>query len=227
MLIRALIVLLVVLNVGVAAWWLGRAPAAAPPSPPQPLGVALLEVVPMDKPAAAASVSPASAAPVAAAPAVLPDAAVCFRVGPFAERGSAERSATPLGTRALRARVRELPAAGAAGYSVLLPPQADRAAAQALAQRVGAAGISDYLVINDGADANGVALGRFRGRDSALRRLDQLLAAGFPAEVRATGRAVSTQWWLELATPPATQAEDLAPTFGSLTLAPQDCAALR
>ena len=45
MLIRALIVLLVVLNLGAAAWWLTR-PAPTPPAePPLPAGVARLQLV--------------------------------------------------------------------------------------------------------------------------------------------------------------------------------------
>lgn len=221
MMMRALIVLLVILNVGVAAWWLGRNEPVTPAAPAAPIGVATLELV----------APPAAAAP-AVAPAVpanneLPANAACFRAGPFVDRGAAERSAIPLGARALRARARELPAAGASGYRVLLPPSSTREQAQALAQRVGAAGFSDYLVVNDGEEANSVALGRYRSRDAALRRQAELVAAGFDAQVRASGRGATSQFWLELATPAQTQPTELQSLLGSSEFTALDCAGLR
>ena len=127
----------------------------------------------------------------------------------------------------MRARARELPGAGASGYRVLLPPSASREQAQALAQRVGAAGFIDYLVVNDGDEANSVALGRYRSREAALRRQDEMIAAGFDAQVRASGRGVVQQWWLELATPAGTSGEEVRPALGSAEIAALDCAGLR
>ena len=45
MLVRALVVLLLVLNVGVAAWWTLRTPPAPPSAVETPLGVAKLRLV--------------------------------------------------------------------------------------------------------------------------------------------------------------------------------------
>ena len=221
MMMRALIVLLVILNVGVAAWWLGRNEPVAAPAPATPIGVATLELVTL--PAATAP----AATPAVPVTAELPASAVCFRAGPYVDRGAAERSAIPLGARALRARVRELAAAGASGYRVLLAPSSNREQAQALAQRVGAAGFSDYLVVNDGDEANSVALGRYRSRDAALRRQAEISAAGFDPLVRASGRGVASQFWLELATPAQSQAAELQGLLGSTEFAPLDCAGLR
>ena len=84
MLIRALIVLLVVLNLGAAAWWLTRpAPEPAPP-PDLPAGVARLQLVDEDAPAASATPSPAPAAPR------LP--VVCFSLGPFTSEAAATQA---------------------------------------------------------------------------------------------------------------------------------------
>lgn len=229
MMMRALIVLLVILNLGVAAWWWGRSEPVDQPPPAAPVGVATLELVTPARADADArpSAQPDSTprAPIAAAE--LPANAVCFRAGPYTDRGTAERSASPLGSRALRARARELPAAGASGYRVLLPPSASREQALALAQRVGAAGFNDYLVVNDGDEANSVALGRYRSRDAALRRQDEMIAAGFDAQVRASGRGVASQWWLELATPANTQVDELRPLLASAELSAQSCVGLR
>ncbi|MFL7979251.1 SPOR domain-containing protein [Xanthomonas vasicola] len=46
MYVRALIVVLIVLNAGVALWWALQPPPAPPPAPPQPTGVARLELLP-------------------------------------------------------------------------------------------------------------------------------------------------------------------------------------
>ncbi|MGH8025474.1 MAG: SPOR domain-containing protein, partial [Pseudoxanthomonas sp.] len=68
MLIRALIVLLIVLNVGVAAWWISRPEALPPALPAQPAGVARLQLL-------SESGKTAAALPPAPAPAVPPPAA--------------------------------------------------------------------------------------------------------------------------------------------------------
>lgn len=218
MLIRALIVLLLVLNLGIAIWWWGRAPAdVQPPSTEMPVGVAVLEIV---------KDLSASNAP-APRTAALSTPGACVRLGPFTDRAAAEQASASLGSGALHVKASAMPAAGASSYRVLLPPAPSREAAQAMAQRIAAAGFSDLLVLNDGADANGVALGQYRSRESALRRQSELTAAGFPAEVRAVGRGATTQWWLDIAAAPAVNIADLQRQSGAAQSHPQDCAALR
>lgn len=80
MLVRALIVLLIALNLGVAAWWIARPAPPAPPREQLPLGVARLRMV--DEPRSTAkpqAVAPAkataAAAPTASSPAPLPASA--------------------------------------------------------------------------------------------------------------------------------------------------------
>ena len=61
MLIRALIVLLIVLNLGAAAWWISRPAAQAPALPEQPAGVARLQLLGESR-ATAKAAPPASVA---------------------------------------------------------------------------------------------------------------------------------------------------------------------
>ncbi len=213
MLIRAVIVLLVVLNLGVAAWWISRSemPRAEPPA--MPAGVATLELV---KPTAPAT-TPPGPAPASISP------TLCLRLGPFPDQSSAEQASTRLGSAIVQARAQSLPAEGASAYSVLLPPAESRDAAQATAQRIAAAGFTDMLVVNDGVDANAIALGRYRNRGTALRRQAELAAAGFPAEVRAAGRGASTQWWLDVSAGPAVTAADLQARTGAARAETQSC----
>lgn len=219
MLARALIVVLVALNLGVAAWWLLR-PAPPPPSPPvSDQGGAELKLLPMQASAApagsaaagdtaaadAASITPAEAEPAdadpdPATPASAPVAQVaCLRLGPFPDRDAAQVAQAGLGALLRDAAFLE-EAGNATGYRVLLPPLPDRAQAQATADRISAAGFQDFLILRQGAETNAIALGSYRSRETAERRAAAMRAAGFPAEIRAQGAGGASRWWLDGAT---------------------------
>jgi len=249
MLVRALIVLLTALNLGVAAWWIAR-PAPPPPAEEKlPLGVARLQLLdegkrtataaapsaaghaaaapgealklaeakPSDaKPADAkpadtgsanvkpadAKPAPAAAKPEAIAAATPPPAPAtppqCFSVGPFADAAAADAARAKLLPLAQKVSSRTLSGGGnSRGWRVYLPT-ANGDAAQAMAQRIRKAGFSDLFVMS-GADANAIALGRFRSEESARRRGNELAAAGFAVKVEALGES-NGQVWLDAAT---------------------------
>ena len=178
MLQRAAIVLLVVLNLGAAAWWWLHAPAPDESPVETPGGAARLHLVAESSPAAQAvaadsvdmhaapATTPAltSAAPPAAPPATAAIAA------PAAAQPSPASGATPCDG-----------AGPATAWRVWLPRLPTEDAAQATAARIGEAGFSDYLVVRDGADANTIALGRYGTEEAAQRRTAALRASGFPA----------------------------------------------
>lgn len=252
MLTRALIVVLAILNLGVACWWLLRDAPQAPAPPPQPAGVAelrwvpggvdaaaaaeataaaptapLMEREPAERTAVAATPAPvapakqeianpqvAEATPVAAAakpvtPAAptaapekpaTPSAAAepprCIALGPFADRAAATSAQGKAGNVISQVRLREQPAAsGSARFRVMLPAAANREEAQATVKRIVAAGLSDYYIISQGEDINAVALGQYRNREGAERRMAAVQAAGFQPRLVASGDA--GQWWLE------------------------------
>lgn len=251
MLVRALIVLLTALNLGVAAWWIAR-PEPPPPAeetlPPGVMRLQLLDegkraaapAVPADakpgealklaeaKPsgaahadAKAAEIKPADAKPAEAklAEAKLaeakpvdakPEAAVaatpppapapppqCFSIGPFADAAAADAARAKLLPLAQKVSSRTLAGGGnSRGWRVYLPT-ANAEAAQAAAQRIRAAGFSDLFVMS-GADANAIALGRFRSEESARRRGTELSSAGFAVKVEALGES-NGQVWLDAA----------------------------
>ena len=235
MLIRALIVLLIVLNLGVAAWWISRPEPLPPMLPAPPAGVAKLRLLSESKKTAATlpqAPAPAVPAPVAAVPAAAAVAepttpTQCFSVGPFADQTAARSAAARLGGQATRSNPREIPGKAAQGYNVVLPPQADREAAQALAQRIGAAGFDDYLVVNSGAQTNGIALGRYRSREGAERRQSALRAAGFDAQLQPVGNEGAAQWWLDIAAAAGVTASGLQSGAGAAQSRSLDCALLR
>ncbi|WP_028919390.1 SPOR domain-containing protein [Pseudoxanthomonas suwonensis] len=234
MFVRALIVVLVALNLGVAAWWLSRPEAAEAPPPVSTRGGVELELLPAttDAPRSAPALATAKpghtpeqpAAPAAAAPAA-PAPLACLRLGPFPDRAAAEVARAGLGT-LLREAVLDEEAGAATGYRVLLPPAPDRAQAQATARRIAAAGFEDFIVLSKGEEANAIALGAYRNRDTAERRIASLRAAGFPAELRAQGGGAS-RWWLQGATGDPAQVRSTFPAARDIDCATIPGAALR
>lgn len=204
MIARALIVILAVLNLGVAAWWLLQPKADAAPAPSLARGVAPLEIVHTHAAASAAmegGAQPPPAAPpapAAAAPEMAP-APVCLRAGPFASRAEAAALQSALAGLASRVAVEEARGEPTL-YRVILPPSPDRAVAEELLRRVQAAGFSDVMLLRQGEDANAVALGSYRNRDTAEARVQALRQAGFPAQLREGASRGASRWWLRLAT---------------------------
>lgn len=275
MLTRALIVVLVILNLGVALWWLLRGePVSEPPA--SPVGVAQLEVLPSTRappaaatsndnapalqdvtpaavpvaeppattaappPAVAAAPTPAAAAPTvapgpAAAPAVAPPAPVappaapaqCVSLGPFADRATAQAAQSRAGSALRTARLREVADAGATRYRVLLPPAASREEAQATVKRIVAAGVSDYYIIAQGEETHAIALGQYRNREGADRRLAALSAAGFKAKMVASGGDGSAQWWLDATLAAGTEAAAARQRSGAAQQRSLECARVR
>ena len=246
MLTRALIVVLAILNVGVALWWMLRGePVPAPPAEP-PTGVARLQLLDTPPTAAPDTTSPAATAALADAtpeptqpstpepsPTVVPGSArppeappttpapaaptapaptataipaptpapalVCTSLGPFADRDTAMAAQGKAGTLLQRSRLREVAKPGASStYRVMMPAAASREEAQATVKRIAAAGISDYYIMAQGEDANAIALGQYRNREGAERRLAALTAAGFSARL-VGGSAGTAQWWVDAA----------------------------
>jgi len=244
MYVRALIVVLAILNAGVALWW-GLRPSPVPPVPPSAAsGVASLQLLAAPRPAAvpapttaslpaavpATGPAPAAATPPVAAP-LAAEAATqvarasdprCLSFGPYPSREGAEATRTVAGPLLSQARVREA-GAEASSFRVMLMAVGDRQQAQAAVARIKAAGIGDYYVISQG-DRNDVALGQYRSREGAERRQSELAAKGINAEVLPSGGTGPSRWWLDA----RTLADDAA--LRALRAPGQrsrDCAALR
>jgi hypothetical protein len=238
MLVRALIVLLLVLNLGVAAWWVTRAPTPPPEPVEPPLGVARLQLLDEARPrsSAAAASAPATTVPTdaAAAPlapdfAALPSPQQCFAFGPFASRTTADAALAKLRPQVQSASVREEIAPTAVrGWRVFLPPLASLAEAQVAAQRIAAAGFDDFLVVREGAEANSVALGRYRNQEGARKRAEALIAEGFPARTAALGEdGAAKVAWLEVIADEAFAPARAQAQIGAPQRRPLDCTVLR
>ena len=230
--LRALVVFLAVLNLGIAAWWLSRpdvAPAAAIEEAPS--GIARLQLV-SERPAIRAT-----PAPVAATATAPPEAAVedttppavperCISLGPFADAAAVAAAQATLRPNALRLRTREVREGGERGWRVYLPTAADRAAADAAADKLKAAGFTDLLVVGVGAEANSIALGRFSGEARAQQHAQALRAAGFEARAEPLGEA-RTASWIDLALKPDTDPATARRDSGAAQSRTIDCAGVR
>ena len=182
MLTRALIVLLIVLNLGVAAWWALR------PAPRETPDTALAGVPKLQLASERKSSAPSVAAtPVQTqAPEPTPpietakqdEAPRCFRFGPFDDAASADAAAAKLRASVQKASARTI-ASGGKDWTVWLPPFADMTSAQAKALEIATAGIKDYYVVAQGPQANAVMLGRYGSEANAQRRLAELRGKGF------------------------------------------------
>jgi hypothetical protein len=205
MLVRALIVLFSVLNLGAAVWWIAHDPKP-PLAPVQlPAGVASLQLVdearvPAPGPAATAvAAADATTAPPPAADGITAaPAPQCFSFGPFASNDAGSVAAAKLKPLVRTLATRGQAATSPRGWRVYLPPQASREQAEAVAQRIGAAGFSDFLIVREGVEANSIALGRYRGEDAANKRAQALNAAGFPARAEALGGPEAAPVWLDV-----------------------------
>jgi SPOR domain len=254
MLTRALIVMLVVLNVGVAAWWMWRpAPQPSADDTAAPSGVARLQL--LQERTGAASARPRSAAAAAtplaiATPAASPAAAPstpskqaaseltsveptaserCYRFGPFADAAALAAARSALQPRVVRLHEQTIapPKDRGRGWRVIVPPSADRAAANALAERIKQAGFQDFFVIGEGADANAIALGRFSGEDRAQQHAAGLRTAGFAAQAEPIGGATSPQRWLLAAAAKGFDSAAARRASGAAQAVSTDCAAVR
>lgn len=199
MLTRALLVLLLVLNLGVALWWLSR-PAVATGGHDPAVGAApLLELVDRpdaaDDPLAGSATGTPDTPDGAPAPVATPEA--CHRFGPFPGADASAAALARLKPQVVIARSRrEWPGAGDS-WRVYLQSPGVEAAAEA-AQRIAGAGFDDYYVVREGVDAGIVALGMYRARARADARADSLRAAGFAVQVEPVGGG-DPEYWVEVA----------------------------
>ncbi|QIL21582.1 SPOR domain-containing protein [Thermomonas sp. HDW16] len=234
MILRAAIVFLLVLNLGIAAWWLsGGNAATTPAAAPMPAGVPSLRLAAenaVTAPSITATATtptpvPSTLASETTEEAIAPPIAVeqCLRFGPFADAATRDAARAALSSDGVSAVSRDTAARASRGWKVHIPAFASRAEANAMGEKIKAAGISDWYVMNQGDAANSIALGRYGSEESARRREAELKAKGIPAQAEAIGDNAA-QAWLEARLPTNANRRALAAIAPSKSI---DCASLR
>ena len=196
MLLRALVLLLACMNLGVAAWWGAHREAAVRPLSAGEPDIASLTLLSETDPA---SLRPANAQESAATE-LGPDA-VCQSLGPFETSASLREAMDRLLPKVARIQYREVEAMALHGYRVFVPAAANRGQAQETARALSRRGVTDYYVVTAGDQVNTVSLGIFRELGNASKRRDEVAALGFNAMVEPRTEPVR-QWWIDLAATP-------------------------
>lgn len=217
MILRGLVVLLVCLNLGVAAWWLSQpAPQAAPP-PPIDAGVGSLVLLGEVEAPPTADEMDRGAVPVP-----MPDAPGCLTIGPFATPAALRAAMAALTPAVARIQYREVAATQLRGYRVYLPASGSREAALAAARQLAARGVRDYYVVTAGDQENTVSLGLFRDLANAEARRAELAAQGFTAVLEPRTEDVA-QWWIDLAAEAGFDWKALLPAASDVQARPVAC----
>jgi len=220
MFLRLLFVLLIALNIAVGAWLLlgqddvhGR--SATDPGVPE---LQLLSEHPAapattaSTPAPAATVAAAEPAstpspPTAVAPAPAPaptppkpTSYTCIALGPFATQVDMRNARSSLSSQAARMRQRQEQTTQSTGWWVYLPGGGSRDKALELGRRLSAANVGEYFIVSSGDQSNTISLGLFKDPANARRRRDQVIAAGFPAQMNERTESVA-EYWLDVVIP--------------------------
>lgn len=241
MLTRAFIVMLVALNLGVAAWWAWRPAPQADITVEPPSGIARLRLLnerpdappPQPSQSRPVAASPAVSATTAAAPeqaaldADVPKAERCYRFGPFADDAAVAAARRALQPKVARLREESAPAERGRGWRVILPPAADRDAANAVGERLKLAGFQDFFVVASGAEANAIMLGRFGSEERARLHAASLRDAGFAAQAEPVGETKPPERWLSAAVGEGLDSAALARSSGAARAQPIACPTAR
>ncbi|TAL82421.1 MAG: SPOR domain-containing protein [Rhodanobacter sp.] len=193
MFLRLLFVLLIALNLVVGVWlWLGQ-PYAHGVKATDP-GVAELRLL-SELPGAATSVSTAAQAQLSGRNNAAGER--CLTLGPFATPQDLRLARQALLHQTLRMRSRQEQTRQTTSWWVYLPAAASRAKALAQARELDRKQISDYFVVSTGDQSNTISLGLFKDPANARKRRDELVTAGFPAQISERTEDVP-EYWLDL-----------------------------
>lgn len=243
---RAIVLVLLLANLGVFAWvrWYvlpnSAGPQPAPPLTGQPLKL-MSELSPAERKAlasaapapatiaAAPALTRAAAAPVLSTSAVAMAAAqLCASYGPFQSADAAATGLSRLKLLGLSASQRAVSGKAKLGYWVYLPPFGSRKEAQAAADLLKKKGVSDIYVVADEANRNALSLGVFNQKDGAIAREKEIRKLGFHALMADRFRDEPRYWLdakgVEAALPAADAFKDLADDIAPIGKASTSCA---
>ncbi|RDJ00510.1 SPOR domain-containing protein [Dyella solisilvae] len=149
---------------------------------------------------ASTSSTPATPAPVEPPPAPTPPRPTtytCMALGPFATPIDLRTARSALSSQTARMRSRQEQTTQTTGWWVYLPGGGSRDKALELGRRLAAANVGEYFIVSTGDQSNTISLGLFKDPANARRRRDQVVAAGFPAQMAERTESVP-EYWLDV-----------------------------
>jgi hypothetical protein len=201
MLARALLLSLLLMNLGVAAWWwLRTPPPEAVPAAVDP-GVAPLQLLSETEAPDTGAISADAEAVGQPADVGIPIDQRCLQIGPFLTQADLRRAINALSPAVSRIQFRESRVLTNRGFWVYLPAQGTREAALASARELSSQGLRDYYVVTAGDQENTISLGLFRDRGNADTRKREVEALGFKPELQERTEEIPN-YWIELAASP-------------------------
>lgn len=199
MFLRLLFVLLIAFNIAVGAWLLLGQDDAHLRSVTDP-GVPLLHLLSERTPASPPAETAAPAAPASTTATSHATSYSCLALGPFATPQDLRDARSALSPQSVRMRSRQEQTTRSRGWWVYLPASASRAQALEQARQLEARHIGDYFVVSTGDQSNTISLGLFKDPDNARKRRDEVVTAGFPAQMSERTESVP-EYWLDLVVP--------------------------
>lgn len=199
MLARALLLSLLLMNVGVAAWWWWRPATVAAPTPASDDGIASLRLLSevdaerntTDTPELAGPPEPRGGDPDQR----------CLRIGPFLTQSDLRRAMNALTPAVDRIQFSETRALTNRGFWVFLPAEGTREVALATARELSAKGLRDYYVVTAGDRENTISLGLYRDLANAELRRNEVQALGFAPQLQER-QDETPNYWVEVAGAP-------------------------
>ncbi|MBS0569608.1 MAG: SPOR domain-containing protein [Proteobacteria bacterium] len=191
MLARLFFLLLLALNVGVAAWLaFGPRPTARAFAPTDPGVSELVLLSERDRG------GDASAAELASAPETEADLRneTCVSIGPFPTQADMRAVLNALTPLVPRIQYRDAHTTETRGFWVFLPAQPSREKALALARALSNKGVRDYYVVTAGDQQNTISLGLFHEQANAQKRLNEIAALGFAPQLIARTEDLPVYW---------------------------------
>ena len=220
MLARALLLSLLLMNLGVATWWWLRpapAPALAPATdegiaPLRLLSEVEAERAPVDTPELVGPPEPSGGDPNQR----------CLRIGPFLTQADLRRAMNALTPAVDRIQFSETRVLTNRGFWVFLPAQGTREAALATARDLSAKGLRDYYVVTAGDRENTISLGLYRDQVNAEARRNEVQTLGFAPQLQER-QDETPNYWIELAGAPDLDWRAQLGGYAGVDSAPIDC----
>lgn len=198
MFFRLLFLLLIALNIGVAAW-LAFAPQVLYVPPVTDPGVPELHLL-SEGSGPSRSLLPAKRATAKPQTREQVRDERCLSIGPFDTQADTSVAINALTPHVSRVQFRQTQTTQSSGWWVYLPAFPTRDAAIQAARTLSGKGVHDYYVVTAGDRQNTVSLGLFHDPENARRRRDKVAALGFKPDMSERTETLP-QYWVDIATP--------------------------